>query len=179
MCDIFLCLYQYIYWKARIGAFKGKIDTHTTTRFVSSRRGFRFSWPCGTMQIFSSAEQMQNYVYLVGDAKTREFVVVDAAWDVKVRNWTTPLHVLCLRSLNLWLKCLSPLHINEDLSSLLEMGWNPFRVSEPSQLQTTWSWYCRRSPSFCGFSLSFNKTVYNSKAVRLLEWQGMIWWIGL
>eukprot|EP00249_Psilotum_nudum_P011769 c23369_g1_i1 orf=539-1657(-) len=34
-------------------------------------------------QIFSSAEQMQNFVYLVGDAKTREAVVVDAAWDVK------------------------------------------------------------------------------------------------
>jgi hypothetical protein len=27
---------------------------------------------------------MQNFVYLVGDAKTREAVVVDAAWDVKV-----------------------------------------------------------------------------------------------
>jgi hypothetical protein len=26
---------------------------------------------------------MQNFVYLVGDAKTREAVVVDAAWDVK------------------------------------------------------------------------------------------------
>ncbi|KAJ7567895.1 hypothetical protein O6H91_01G011200 [Diphasiastrum complanatum] len=34
-------------------------------------------------QIFSSAVQMQNYIYLVGDAKTREAVVVDAAWDVK------------------------------------------------------------------------------------------------
>ncbi|KAI5059259.1 hypothetical protein GOP47_0025578 [Adiantum capillus-veneris] len=34
-------------------------------------------------QIFSSAKQMQNFVYLVGDAKTREAVVVDAAWDVK------------------------------------------------------------------------------------------------
>ncbi|KAH8948623.1 hypothetical protein BDL97_11G104000 [Sphagnum fallax] len=34
-------------------------------------------------QIFSSAQQMQNFVYLVGDAKTREAVVVDAAWDVK------------------------------------------------------------------------------------------------
>ncbi|CAM6081866.1 unnamed protein product [Calypogeia fissa] len=33
-------------------------------------------------QIFSSAEQMQNFVYLIGDAKTRECVVVDAAWDV-------------------------------------------------------------------------------------------------
>jgi hypothetical protein len=27
---------------------------------------------------------MKNFVYLVGDAKTREAVVVDAAWDVKV-----------------------------------------------------------------------------------------------
>jgi hypothetical protein len=26
---------------------------------------------------------MKNFVYLVGDAKTREAVVVDAAWDVK------------------------------------------------------------------------------------------------
>lgn len=34
-------------------------------------------------QIFSSAEQMKNFVYIVGDAKTREAVVVDAAWDVK------------------------------------------------------------------------------------------------
>lgn len=34
-------------------------------------------------QIFSSAKQMQNFVYLIGDAKTREAVVVDAAWDVK------------------------------------------------------------------------------------------------
>ncbi|KAG6542575.1 hypothetical protein Mapa_016046 [Marchantia paleacea] len=34
-------------------------------------------------QIFSSAEQMQNYIYLIGDARTRECVVVDAAWDVK------------------------------------------------------------------------------------------------
>ncbi|KAH8964950.1 hypothetical protein BDL97_04G092400 [Sphagnum fallax] len=34
-------------------------------------------------QIFSSAQQMKNFVYLVGDAKTREAVVVDAAWDVK------------------------------------------------------------------------------------------------
>ncbi|MCO5612172.1 hypothetical protein L7F22_066434 [Adiantum nelumboides] len=36
-------------------------------------------------QIFSSAKQMQNFVYLIGDAKTREAVVVDAAWDVKLR----------------------------------------------------------------------------------------------
>lgn len=34
-------------------------------------------------QIFSSAKQMQNFVYLIGDARTREAVVVDAAWDVK------------------------------------------------------------------------------------------------
>lgn len=34
-------------------------------------------------QIFSSAKQMQNFVYLVGDARTREAVVVDGAWDVK------------------------------------------------------------------------------------------------
>ncbi|KAH7425244.1 hypothetical protein KP509_11G045900 [Ceratopteris richardii] len=34
-------------------------------------------------QIFSSARQMQNFIYLVGDAKTREAVVIDAAWDVK------------------------------------------------------------------------------------------------
>ncbi|KAL2635672.1 hypothetical protein R1flu_007151 [Riccia fluitans] len=34
-------------------------------------------------QIFSSAEQMQNYIYLIGDARTRECVVIDAAWDVK------------------------------------------------------------------------------------------------
>jgi hypothetical protein len=27
---------------------------------------------------------MKNFVYLIGDAKTREAVVVDAAWDVKV-----------------------------------------------------------------------------------------------
>ncbi|EFJ09570.1 hypothetical protein SELMODRAFT_427914 [Selaginella moellendorffii] len=34
-------------------------------------------------QIFNAGAQMQNYVYLVGDAKTREAVVVDPAWDVK------------------------------------------------------------------------------------------------
>lgn len=34
-------------------------------------------------QIFSSAKQMQNFVYLIGDARTREAVVVDAAWDVR------------------------------------------------------------------------------------------------
>lgn len=33
-------------------------------------------------QIFRSAQQMRNFIYLVGDAKTREVVVVDAAWDV-------------------------------------------------------------------------------------------------
>jgi glyoxylase-like metal-dependent hydrolase (beta-lactamase superfamily II) len=33
--------------------------------------------------IFTSAEQLQNLVYLIGDAKTRECVVVDACWDVK------------------------------------------------------------------------------------------------
>jgi hypothetical protein len=45
-------------------------------------------------QIFSSAQQMQNYIYLIGDAKTRECVVVDAAWDVNV---TTGLYPLCFR----------------------------------------------------------------------------------
>lgn len=34
-------------------------------------------------QIFSSAHQMKNFVYLVGDALTREVVVVDGAWDVQ------------------------------------------------------------------------------------------------
>ncbi|KAH9548804.1 hypothetical protein CY35_11G106300 [Sphagnum magellanicum] len=43
-------------------------------------------------QIFSSAQQMQNFVYLVGDAKTREAVVVDAAWDVKVGAVVTHYH---------------------------------------------------------------------------------------
>ena len=33
-------------------------------------------------QIFTAARQMQNFVYLVGDARTRECVVVDACWDV-------------------------------------------------------------------------------------------------
>ena len=33
-------------------------------------------------QIFTAAKQMQNFVYLVGDARTRECVVVDACWDV-------------------------------------------------------------------------------------------------
>ncbi|KAG0631909.1 hypothetical protein M758_1G289200 [Ceratodon purpureus] len=48
--------------------------------------GRDFAVSAGNMierQIFSSAKQMQNYVYLVGDARTREAVVVDAAWDVK------------------------------------------------------------------------------------------------
>ena len=26
---------------------------------------------------------MQNFIYLVGDAKTRECVVIDACWDVE------------------------------------------------------------------------------------------------
>ena len=30
----------------------------------------------------SSARQMANFVYLVGDAKTRECVVIDPAWDI-------------------------------------------------------------------------------------------------
>lgn len=34
-------------------------------------------------QIFRSAQQMRNFIYLVGDATTREVVVVDAAWDVE------------------------------------------------------------------------------------------------
>lgn len=34
-------------------------------------------------QIFTSARQIKNLVYLVGDSKTRECVVVDACWDVK------------------------------------------------------------------------------------------------
>jgi hypothetical protein len=36
-------------------------------------------------QIFSAAQQMRNFSYLVGDSKTRECVVVDPAWDVKVK----------------------------------------------------------------------------------------------
>ena len=35
------------------------------------------------MQIFAAAKQMQNFIYLVGDARTRECVVIDACWDVK------------------------------------------------------------------------------------------------
>ena len=35
------------------------------------------------MQVFQAAKQMQNFIYLVGDAKTRECVVVDACWDVE------------------------------------------------------------------------------------------------
>eukprot|EP00899_Mesostigma_viride_P002849 jgi/Mesvir1/12565/Mv18451-RA.1 len=34
-------------------------------------------------QVFSSAIQMKNFIYLVGDARTKECVVVDPAWDVK------------------------------------------------------------------------------------------------
>ncbi|CAM6122315.1 unnamed protein product [Calypogeia fissa] len=34
-------------------------------------------------QIFGIAQHVQNIIYLIGDAKTRECVVVDACWDVK------------------------------------------------------------------------------------------------
>ena len=34
-------------------------------------------------QIFVAAKQMQNFIYLVGDARTRECVVIDACWDVR------------------------------------------------------------------------------------------------
>ena len=34
-------------------------------------------------QIAMAATQMKNFVYLVGDAKTRECVVIDACWDVR------------------------------------------------------------------------------------------------
>ncbi|GAQ88755.1 hypothetical protein KFL_004560160 [Klebsormidium nitens] len=34
-------------------------------------------------QVFSAAQQMRNFSYLVGDTQTRECVVVDPAWDVK------------------------------------------------------------------------------------------------
>ncbi|GBG69996.1 hypothetical protein CBR_g4823 [Chara braunii] len=34
-------------------------------------------------QIFVSAQQMRNLVYAVGDARTRECFIIDAAWDVK------------------------------------------------------------------------------------------------
>jgi glyoxylase-like metal-dependent hydrolase (beta-lactamase superfamily II) len=33
-------------------------------------------------QIFGAATQMQNFIYLVGDARTRECVAIDACWDV-------------------------------------------------------------------------------------------------
>lgn len=33
-------------------------------------------------QIFGAAVQMQNFVYLVGDARTRQCAVIDACWDV-------------------------------------------------------------------------------------------------
>ncbi|CAI7787837.1 unnamed protein product, partial [Closterium sp. NIES-53] len=34
-------------------------------------------------QIFRSAQQMRNFIYLVGDAHSREAIVVDGAWDVE------------------------------------------------------------------------------------------------
>eukprot|EP00271_Cylindrocystis_brebissonii_P014292 TRINITY_DN35604_c0_g1_i1.p1 TRINITY_DN35604_c0_g1~~TRINITY_DN35604_c0_g1_i1.p1 ORF type:complete len:393 (+),score=83.40 TRINITY_DN35604_c0_g1_i1:266-1444(+) len=34
-------------------------------------------------QIFMHAKNMRNFVYLIGDAQTREVVVVDAAWDTQ------------------------------------------------------------------------------------------------
>ncbi|CAI7929651.1 unnamed protein product [Closterium sp. NIES-54] len=37
-------------------------------------------------QIFRSAQQMRNFIYLVGDAHSREAIVVDGAWDVEVRR---------------------------------------------------------------------------------------------
>ena len=33
-------------------------------------------------QIFGAAVQMQNFIYLVGDARTRQCAVIDACWDV-------------------------------------------------------------------------------------------------
>ena len=33
------------------------------------------------MQVFQAAKQMQNFIYLVGDAK--QCVVIDACWDVE------------------------------------------------------------------------------------------------
>ena len=33
-------------------------------------------------QVFSAAKSMRNYIYVVGDAKTRECMVIDACWDV-------------------------------------------------------------------------------------------------
>lgn len=33
-------------------------------------------------QVFQAAKQMQNFIYVVGDARTRECVVVDCCWDV-------------------------------------------------------------------------------------------------
>ena len=39
-------------------------------------------------QIFRSAVQMRNFVYLIGDSKTREVLVVDGAWDVDVSERT-------------------------------------------------------------------------------------------
>ncbi|GJP54975.1 hypothetical protein CLOM_g13972 [Closterium sp. NIES-68] len=34
-------------------------------------------------QIFRSAQQMRNFIYFIGDAKSREALVVDGAWDVE------------------------------------------------------------------------------------------------
>ncbi|CAI5479899.1 unnamed protein product, partial [Closterium sp. Yama58-4] len=34
-------------------------------------------------QIYRSAQQMRNFIYLIGDAHSREAVVVDGAWDVE------------------------------------------------------------------------------------------------
>mmetsp|Transcript_34205 Transcript_34205/g.86082 ORF Transcript_34205/g.86082 Transcript_34205/m.86082 type:complete len:387 (-) Transcript_34205:27-1187(-) len=34
-------------------------------------------------QIFVAAKQMQNFIYVVGDAWTRQCVVIDACWDVR------------------------------------------------------------------------------------------------
>lgn len=34
-------------------------------------------------QVFAAAKQMRNFVYLFGDARTRECVVVDACWDAR------------------------------------------------------------------------------------------------
>ncbi|GBG69995.1 hypothetical protein CBR_g4823 [Chara braunii] len=39
--------------------------------------------PLALSLIFVSAQQMRNLVYAVGDARTRECFIIDAAWDVK------------------------------------------------------------------------------------------------
>ncbi|CAI5982012.1 unnamed protein product, partial [Closterium sp. NIES-64] len=39
--------------------------------------------PHACVQIYRSAQQMRNFIYLVGDAHSREAVVVDGAWDVE------------------------------------------------------------------------------------------------